>query len=282
MQGGIAMGQVVVITGCADGMGRHVAAMLAAAGHSVAGFDVDAGGIKSLEKELKKIGGNHLLEAIDITDRAKIKKFRDRVLDQYRHVDTVLSNVGIGFFSPFEEANLEKALKCLEINVIGAASIFQAFIPSMRKRRSGKLIAMSSLVGRIPFPFESIYSASKFAITGMVLSLKYEVKPFGIQVALIEPAQVSTTFAAKIHVLPPEGSPYRDRARRFIERDDELIKTAPTPPYAAKKIVKVIEAKKPSLFNQIDFMSSLFLWLNQFLPRWMRDAILVNHMHIKV
>lgn len=276
------MGQVVVITGCADGMGRHVAAMLAAAGHSVAGFDVDAEGIKSLEKELKQIGGNHLLDVIDITDRKKIKIFRDQVLARYGHVDTVLSNVGIGFFSPFEEVNLEKALKCLEINVIGAASIFQAFIPSMRERRSGKLIAMSSLVGRIPFPFESIYSASKFAITGMVLSLKYEVAPFGIQVALIEPAQVSTTFAAKIHVLPPQGSVYRDRARRFIERDNELIKTAPTPPYAAKKIMKVIEAKKPSLFNQIDFMSSFFLGLNQFLPRWMRDAILVNHMHIKV
>ena len=276
------MKQVVVITGCADGMGRHVAALLAARGHSVAGFDVDAGGIQSLEKELGSIGGEHLLEAIDITDRGKIKKFRDRVLARYGHVDTVLSNVGIGFFSPFEEADLDKALRCLDINVIGAASIFQAFIPSMRERRSGKLIAMSSLVGRIPFPFESIYSASKFAVTGMVLSLKYEVAPFGIQVALIEPAQVSTTFAAKIHVLPPEGSAYRDRARRFIERDDELIKTAPTPPFAAGKIVKVIEAVRPALFSQIDFMSTFFLWLNQFLPRRMRDAILVNHMHIKV
>lgn len=276
------MGQIVVITGCADGMGRHVAKMLAMAGHSVAGFDVDSGGITSLKKELKAIGGNHLLETIDITDRPAIVKFRDQVLARYGHVDTVLSNVGIGFFSPFEEVNLEQALKCLEINVIGAASIFQAFLPSMRERRSGKLIAMSSLVGRIPFPFESIYSASKFAVTGMVLSFKYEVAPFGIQVALIEPAQVSTTFAAKIHVLPPEGSPYRDRARRFIERDDELIKTAPTPPVAARKIVKVIEAEKPPLFNQIDFMSSFFLWLNQFLPRSIRDAILVNHMHIKV
>jgi short-subunit dehydrogenase len=263
-------------------MGRHVAQMLAQAGHTVAGFDVDAGGIVSLKKELSEIGGDHLLEAINITDRPAIAKFRDQVLARFGHVDTVLSNVGIGFFSPFEEANLEKALKCLEINVIGAAAIFQVFLPSMRARRAGKLIAMSSLVGRIPFPFESIYSASKFAVTGMMLSLKYEVAPFGIQVALIEPAQVSTTFAAKIHVLPPENSVYRDRARRFIERDDELIKTAPTPPVAARKIMKVIEARKPALFNQIDFMSSFFLWLNQFLPRSVRDAILVNHMHIKV
>jgi len=276
------MGQIVVITGCADGMGRHVAQMLAQAGHTVAGFDVDAGGIVSLKKELSEIGGDHLLEAINITDRPAIAKFRDQVLARYGHVDTVLSNVGIGFFSPFEEANLEKALKCLEINVIGAAAIFQAFLPSMRERRAGKLIAMSSLVGRIPFPFESIYSASKFAVTGMMLSLKYEVAPFGIQVALIEPAQVSTTFAAKIHVLPPENSVYRDRARRFIERDDELIKTAPTPPVAARKIMKVIEAQRPALFNQIDFMSTFFLGLNQFLPRSVRDAILVNHMHIKV
>ncbi len=276
------MGQIVVITGCADGMGRHVAKMLAQAGHTVAGFDVDAGGIQSLKKELTEIGGDHLLDTINIIDRPAITKFRDQILARFGHVDTVLSNVGIGFFSPFEEANLEKALKCLEINVIGAAAIFQAFLPSMRKRRAGKLIAMSSLVGRIPFPFESIYTASKFAVTGMMLSLKYEVAPFGIQVALIEPAQVSTTFAAKIHVLPPENSVYRDRARRFIERDDELIKTAPTPPVAARKIMKVIEAQKPALFNQIDFMSSFFLWLNQFLPRSVRDAILVNHMHIKV
>lgn len=276
------MGQVVVITGLADGMGRHVAKMLAQAGHCVAGFDMAAKGIASLASEMKGIGGDHLLETIDITDRPAILKFRDRVLARYGRVDTVLSNVGIGFFSPFEEVDLEKALKCLEINVIGAAAIFQAFLPSMRERRSGKLIAMSSLVGRIPFPFESIYSASKFAVTGMMVSMKYEVEPFGIKVALIEPAQVSTTFAAKIHVLPPENSPYRDRARRFIERDNELIKTAPTPPVAAAKIVKVIEADKPSLFNQIDFMSSFFLWLNQFLPKSVRDAILVNHMNIKV
>ena len=276
------MKQVVVITGLADGMGRLTAKMLAEAGCCIAGFDVDAGRLASLKKELDDIGGDHLLETIDITDRKKILQFRDRVLGKYGQVDTVLSNVGIGFFSPFEEADLDKALKCLDINVIGASAIFQAFLPSMRERRKGKLIAMSSLVGRIPFPFEAIYTASKFAITGLMLSMRLEVKPFGIDVAIIEPAQVSTSFAAKIHVLPPEGSLYRDRARRFIERDNELIKTAPTPEFAAKRIVKVVMAKRMSLFNQIDFMSTFFLWINQVLPRRIRDFILVNYMDIKV
>jgi len=116
----------------------------------------------------------------------------------------------------------------------------------------------------------------------MVMSLRYEVEPFGIRVALVEPAQVSTKFAAKIHVLPPEGSPYRDRAGRFIDRDNELIKTAPDPVSAAAKIVKVIHSDKPALYNQVDMMSSVFLFLNKILPTRVRDSILINHMDIKL
>ncbi len=275
------MDQVIVITGLAQGMGREAAKMLAARGAAVAGFDLDPEGIKSLKAELDTVGAPNHVVPLDITDRPGILEFRDTVLEKFKRVDTVLSNVGIGFFGPFEEVVLEDALKCLEINVIGAAAIFQAFLPSMRERRAGKLIAMSSLVGQVPFPFESIYSASKFALEGLVLSLRYEVEPFGIRVALIEPAQVSTTFAAKIHKLPPEGSPYRDRAGRFIERDEELIKTAPNPVQAAEKIVKIITQDKPRLHNQVDFMSTVFLGLNKYLPRSIRDRILLNHMDIK-
>ncbi|MBU3918236.1 SDR family NAD(P)-dependent oxidoreductase [bacterium] len=276
------MNDVIVITGLAQGMGKEVAKSLAASGDRIAGFDMDADSIEILKKELDDAGAEHLLEVIDITDQEGILGFRDRVLEKFGKVDTVLSNVGIGFFGPFEETDLKAAAKCLQINVIGAASIFQAFIPSMRKNKSGKLIAMSSLVGQVPFPFESVYTASKFAIEGMVQAIKYELEPFGIQVALIEPAQVSTQFAAKIHTLPLEGSPYRDRAKRFIDRDNELIKNATTPIAAAKRILKVLRSKKPKMHNQVDFMSTFFLFLNRVLPAKIRDMILLNHMNIKV
>ena len=276
------MKQTVVITGLADGIGREVAKLLAAEGSSIAGFDVDAESMSSLQKELTALGGEHLLKTMDICDRPGILRFRDETLAKFGRVDVVLSNVGIGFFGPFEEVDLEQAARCLEINVIGTAAIFQAFLPALRAQGHGKLIAMSSLVGQIPFPFESIYSASKFAVEGLLLSLRYEVEPFGIHCALIQPAQVSTRFAAKIHKLPPEGSPYRERARRFIARDDELIKTAPTPLTAARKVVEVIQADKPCLHNQIDFMSSFFMTLNKFLPTPLRDAILLGKMDIKV
>ena len=273
--------QVVVITGLAQGIGREVAKLLAGSKVPVAGFDVDEDGIESLKKELEKAGCDHLLMTLDIADRPGILKFRDAVLEKFGRADVVVSNVGIGFFGPFEEVDLEKALKCMEINVIGTAAIFQAFLPSMRERRRGKLIAVSSLVGQIPFPFESIYVASKFAVEGLAQSMRYEVEPFGIKVALVQPAQVSTSFAAKIHKLPPEGSPYRERAGRFIRRDEELIKTAPTPPQAAAQIVRVITSKNPKLHNQIDLKSKVFMSLNRVLPRPIRDAILLRQMDIE-
>jgi len=276
------MNQRVVVTGLGQGMGRKAALLLAKQGASVAGFDVDAEGIRTLAAELEAMGAKHHLACLDIRDRTEILRFRDAVFARFGHVDTVVSNVGVGFFGPFEEVDLDAALKCFEINVIGAAAVFQAFVPSMRERRAGKLIAVSSLVGRIPFPFESIYSASKFALSGMVLSFKYELEPFGIKVALIEPAQVSTGFAAAVHKLPDSGSPYRDRVRRFIERDNELIKKAPDPDRAAAKYVEVIMSKNPKLHNQIDFMSAFFLALNKYLPAALRDRILVKHMDIEV
>jgi short-subunit dehydrogenase len=280
-QKGHTMTQTVVITGLAQGMGKNVARMLAEKGYAIAGFDMDAKGIEALDGELKKTGRQHFLIPLDITDRKGILRFADGVLEKFGRVDTVLSNVGVGFFGPFEEVDLEGALKCLEINVIGAAAVFQAFLPSMRKEKGGKLIAMSSLVGQIPFPFESVYTASKFALEGLMESLKYEVEPFGIRVALIEPAQVSTDFAAKIHKPPPEGSVYRDRVNRFIMRDRELIKNAPTPEQAARRIVKIIESKKPGFRNQVDAASTFFLWLNRYLPKRVRDMILLRHMDIK-
>ncbi|UDY22601.1 SDR family NAD(P)-dependent oxidoreductase [Nocardioides sp. Kera G14] len=274
------MTQHVVISGLADGMGRQTALLLAQKGVAIAGFDVDEAGLKSLAVELDALGAQHHLIPLDITDRPGILAFRESVLSTFGYVDTVMSNVGVPFFGPFEEVDLERALKAFEINVIGAAALFQAFIPGMRERRAGKLVAVASLVGRIPFPFESIYSSTKFAVEGMVQSLKYEVEPFGIKVALIEPAQVSTGFAKKSLKLPDPSSPYYQRAMRFIDRDNELVEGATTPAVAADKIAAVVLAEKPKLFNQVDTMSSIFFFLNQHLPTRVRDRILLNHMRI--
>lgn len=275
------MAETIVISGLGAGMGYEVAKMLAGDGYTIAGFDMDTEAIKSLNDELKKIGGDHFLTTLDIRDRGGIKNFATKTLSKYGSVDVVLSNVGIGFFGPFEEVDLDKALACFDINVIGAAALFQEFLPSMRQAGRGRLVAMSSLVGKIPFPFESIYTASKFAVEGMMSSMSIELAPFGIKCALIRPAQVSTSFAAKTHFLPDEGSPYRERVERFIKKDNELIKTAPDPTVAAKQIVKVVKSKNPAYDNQLQSKDTALLLLNKFLPASMRNNILVNYMDIK-
>ncbi|MER5480260.1 SDR family NAD(P)-dependent oxidoreductase [Streptomyces sp. NPDC002734] len=275
------MTQHVVISGLADGMGRRTALLLADRGASIAGFDVDETGLTSLAEELDAKGVRHHLVPLDIRDRPAVRTFRNDTLARWGHVDTVVSNVGVPFFGPFEEADLDAALRAFEINVIGAAALFQAFLPGMRERRRGKLVAVSSLVGRIPFPFESVYSSTKFALEGMVQSLRFEVEPYGVRVALIEPAQVATGFAAKALVLPAKGSPYFERASRFVARDRELVARATTPEQAAARIAAVVLAGRPKLFHQVDRRSSLFLRLNQYLPTRVRDAVLLHHMGIK-
>jgi short-subunit dehydrogenase len=272
--------QAVVITGLAQGMGREVARLLARSKVPVAGFDVDTDGIESLKKEFEQAGCDHLLTILDITDRPGILKFRDAVLEKFGRVDAVLSNVGVDCFGPFEELDLDRALKWLEINVIGAAAIFQAFLPSMREARGGKLVAMSSMVGQLPFPFDSIYTASKYAIEGLAATLRIEVEPFGIKVALIEPAGVSSSFAAR-RKPPAEGSPYRERAIRFIERDKVLVGQGLAPGQAAAAIVKVINSKNPNLYNEITLKDRVAMSLSRVLPYKLRDAVLVRHMGIR-
>lgn len=274
------MTQRVVISGLADGMGRETALLLADRGVAIAGFDIEEDKLGSLAAELDLRGVDHHLVPLDIRDRDGVRRFRDEVLEKWGHVDTVMSNVGVPFFGPFEEVDLDAALRAFEINVIGAAALFQAFIPGMRERGKGKLVAVASLVGRIPFPFESVYSSTKFAVEGLVQSLKFEVEPYGIKVALIEPAQVATGFAQKSLRLPDAASPYYERAMRFIERDNELVRNATTPRAAAERIAAVVLAEKPRLFNQVDTMSSVFFFLNQHLPTRLRDAILLRHMRI--
>ncbi len=275
------MSQKVVITGPARGIGYEVAKLLAQNGDAVIGFDRDGAGITRLKKELDRIGAPHFLSTLDITDRKGVTKFRDGVLKEFGAVDAVLSNAAIASFGSFEEVDLGGMLRSLEINVLGTATIFQAFIPAMRKRGSGRLIAMSSFTGIVPFPFESIDTACNFAIEGMVRALRYEVEPFGIEVGLIEPSIVVTDLTAGVHSPPPATSPYRERVERFLAKDREMKKGAMSPARAAREIVKIIKGKGLKLHNRIDFTSSLFLSIDKFLPAAVRDSILLNQMDIK-
>lgn len=271
----------VVITGLARGIGYAVAALLAQSGDTVIGFDRDEQGIANLGKELERIGAPHFLSVLDVADRKGVLEFRDAVLKSFGAVDVVFSNAAVASFGAFEEADLGRMSRSFEINVLGTATVFQAFIPAMRERGSGRLIAMSSFTGVVPFPFESIDTACNFAIEGLVGALRYEVDPFGIEVGLVEPSIVATELTAGIYTLPPAASPYRQRIERFIRRDREMKKKAMAPDRAAQEIVRIIKGTRLKLHNRIDLTSAFFLAVEKFLPAGVTDGILLGQMDIK-
>lgn len=275
------MSQKVVITGPARGIGYEVAKLLAQSGDTVIGFDKDAPGISRLNDELSRIGAPHLLSVLDVTDTTGVARFRDATLEKFGTVDTVVSNAAVASFGSFEEAHPGAITRSLEINVLGTATIFQAFIPSMRRAGAGRLIAMSSFTGIVPFPFESIDTACNFAIEGMVGALRYEVEPFGIAVGLIEPSIVVTDLTAGVHEPPPAESAYRERIERFLAKDREMKTGAMSAAVAAGKIVRIIKAKRLKLHNRIDLTSAFFLSIERFLPAAVKDAIILSQMNIK-
>ncbi len=276
------MSRTVVITGIARGIGREVAVILARSGDTVIGFDRNDAGIARLKKEMERIGARHFLSHLDITDTKGVAKFGNAIFKEFGAPDVVVSNAAVATFGAFEETDLAAMLESLSINVLGAAAVFQAFIPGMRERGAGRLIAMSSFTGIVPFPFESIDTACNFAVQGLVRALRYEVEPFGIEVGMIEPSIVATDLTKGIYAVPPAGSPYRERIQRFIAKDRELKKGAMGPAQAAEKIVKIITGKKLRLHNRIDATSALFLSIDKFLPAGLRDGILLGQMDIKL
>jgi NAD(P)-dependent dehydrogenase (short-subunit alcohol dehydrogenase family) len=275
------MGRNVVITGIARGIGCEVAKILARSGDTVIGFDRDDAGIGRLKKEMERMGARHFLSHLDVTDTKGVTKFGSAAFKEFGAADVVVSNAAVATFGAFEEADPKDMLRSLSINVLGAAAVFRAFIPQMRQRGAGRLIAMSSFTGIVPFPFESVDTACNFAVQGLVRALRYEVEPFGIEVGLIEPSIVATDLTKGIYAVPPAGSPYRERIQRFIAKDRELKKDAMGPARAAEKIVKIINARKLKLHNRIDATSALFLSIDRFLPAGLKDGILLGQMDIK-
>jgi|GEM_PF-159891 len=267
--------------GEARGIGYEVALLLARSGDTVIGFDRDEKGVARLREALAQTGAPHFLSVLDVNDRRGVAKFRDAVLKQFGVVHVVLSNAAVASFGSLEEAMLDEMGRSIQINVMGTAAVLMAFIPSMRRNGGGRLIAMNSFTGIVPFPFESVDTACHFAVQGLVRALRYEVEPFGIAVGLVEPSIVKTELTAGIYGLPPAGSPYRNRIERFIAKDREMKNKAMTAERAAQEIVRIIKGKRLKLHNRIDPASAVFLAIEKFLPAGVTDGILLGQMDIK-
>lgn len=157
------------------------------------------------ESDLKGLANVSVLR-LDVTDEASIRQAIEDTERTLGPIDTVVNNAGYGLIGPFEASTPEQVERQFRTNVFGLMNVVREILPRMRERRSGTIINVASMGGRVTFPLYSIYHGTKWAVEGFTESLQYEVEPFGIRVKIIEPGPIRTDFFTRsIEILRRPG-----------------------------------------------------------------------------
>ena len=227
--------KTIVITGASSGIGKATAKHFAQEGWKVAATMRKP----ENETELGNIA-NIALYQLAVTDQASINNAAAQILSDYDTVDVVLNNAGYGLAGPFEAATLEQIRRQFDTNVFGLMEVTRAFLPHFRANQAGLFLNVSSIGGRITYPYISLYHSSKWAVEGYSESLAYELGLLGIQVKLIEPGGVSTDFGGRsLEMAMPDSLPdYVPGAQKFMESRQNAELGASTAEYIAEGIYK--------------------------------------------
>ena len=187
------MPKTILITGTSSGFGRDTAETLHQAGHTVyASMRGVEGKNREAAAALQKLGIKTV--ELDVSDDASVEAAVEKVLAEAGKVDVLVNNAGLGSAGVTEAFTAEQAKVVFDTNVIGLLRVTRAVLPSMRERRDGLIINISSILGRVTFPFLGIYGASKFAVEALTDSLRYEVSQLGVEVVAVQPSAYPTNF----------------------------------------------------------------------------------------
>jgi NAD(P)-dependent dehydrogenase (short-subunit alcohol dehydrogenase family) len=176
---------VALVTGASSGIGRATAKALQNAGFRVFGTS---------RRAIAKTSDGVVMLFCDVTDDASVAKLVDEVLTEAGRIDLLVNNAGIGLLGGAEESSTAQAQALFDVNVFGVLRMTNAVLPTMRRQGKGRIVNLSSVQGFIPAPYFALYSSTKHAVEGYSESLDHELRPFGIRVALVEPAYTRTSF----------------------------------------------------------------------------------------
>ena len=227
----------VLITGCSSGIGRALVPGLLARGHDVVATARDLSALEGLPEAAERL-------VLDVTDPDSVRQ----VVGVAGALDGLVNNAAWSVMGPVEKVSLEAARSMFEVNVFGAARMIQAVVPGMRARRSGVVVNVSSLAGRVVPPLGGFYSASKFALEALSEALYFELSHFGVRVAVIEPGYVDTRFRANAGYFGTEDAPYDALQRQWSGSDDKLVGgTRPGPEGVVAAIGDALEGRDKKL-----------------------------------
>jgi NAD(P)-dependent dehydrogenase (short-subunit alcohol dehydrogenase family) len=263
------MSSTALVTGASSGIGAATVRRLRAEGYIVYAAARRIERLHALETD-----GVHAI-AMDVTDDQSMQDGVARVLAETGRIDVLVNNAGYGSYGAVEEVPIDEGRRQVEVNLIGLARLVQLVTPTMRAQRSGRIINVSSVGGKGYEPLGAWYHATKWAVEGFSDSLRLELAPFGIQVAIIEPGAIRTEWGqiAVDGLLKASGDgPYADQARSraavLATTIDE--KSAADPSIVADAIAHAATIRRPKTRYPVPRAAQLLV----FMPRILTDRML--------
>ena len=259
---------IILVTGASSGIGYESAILLAKKGHKVYGA---ARRVERMEP-LKEYGIKPM--SLDVTSEESMQKCVADILAAEGRIDVLVNNAGYGYFGAIENVTLDEARRQLEVNVFGLARLTQLVLPSMREHGSGRIVNVGSVVGRVVLPFGGWYHVSKYSVEALSDALRMELKPFGIDVALIEPGGINTEWGhiAADHLeesckdTPYAASAQKEARLMHIAYSSKLLSH---PSVVSRAIGKAATARHPRHRYHPGRGARLLLWFHAILPtRW--------------
>jgi len=198
-----------IVTGASRGLGREIARKLVARGRKVAAVARSQSELEALQAE----SSNILPVVLDLADPEAIDRVIGALLQEHGPCDVLVNNAGYALRGAIEEIDRDAWRHEFEVNLFACAHLVQIVAPSMRERRSGRIVNVSSVAGRVSTPFNGAYAATKFALEAMSDALRGELRPFGVHVIVLQPGPLATDFrraaeAASGGRLDDASSPY--------------------------------------------------------------------------
>ncbi len=226
--------KTVLITGASTGIGSATARYFQQKGWNVAATmrKPEAGA------DLAKLDQVFVLR-LDVTDTSSIDAAVTQAMDHFGGIDALVNNAGYGAYGVLEATSVESMRQQFETNVIGLLASTKAVVPHFRARGSGVIVNISSIGGRITFPFGALYHGSKFAVEGMTEALRFEMREIGVRVKLVEPGAIKTEFMASFQFSNDEHlTEYQDLVKRVMGVMGPMMESGAEPELVAEVIYR--------------------------------------------
>jgi short-subunit dehydrogenase len=274
---------LVWVTGASSGIGWATALHLAHSGYEVAASARNVDALKALQRKDSNIHPYPL----DVADPIEREKVYTRVREDLGPVDTLVNNAGYGIRGAVEDVPAHAMRDIFDVNVFAPVELARLVLPEMRQRREGRIVMVSSVVGRITPPLGGTYSATKHAMTALSDALRMELLPWSIKVVLVEPGPIRTNFSQvakseSASLLANEKSPYRKQYSRFLKNPPFKPHEYWGPASVADVILKAIDSPNPKTRYPVHPAAFVLPFLRAHLPAAIADRLEAERYGFKI